>query len=488
MARKAAEGNGQGRADIELDISDFGPIASGRIALRPLTVLVGPNNSGKSYASLLAHSVILACADLARAARSGDWAGALMESGGLRGMSGRAARLVASGSGGGEVAVPRGLSDAIHRCTAGRLFEESLASRMGDNFGSPLGALVRAGSRSSRIRIRGPIGADVAISRRGGATVRAGGGGKSYFVNGRSVTAAGAARNARNGRGAGSGRSGARPTIAGPSRRRGPGALHWLAAGIAEQAVTGVACGASRYIPAARSGMMRAREAPLRGTPGGPGPAGSGTAAGMPGLAGPPSRAGAARRNGGSGGAGRIIPDVFGGRLGPAGRGAGMLSYARGGASVPMHMSSSGVAGTAPLALAVSAMRPGDTLVAEEPEAHLHPQSQVRLARKLVGLVRHGMRVILSTHSVLLLEQMSIHVQLGGIAPPRRAAMGYGREEYLAPSEVAPYAFGGSAGKGHTISEIAHTADVGIPQDALMGAVESMSNDENRLHYARGGE
>jgi len=47
MARKAAGGNGQGRADIELDISDFGPIAGGRIALRPLTVLVGPNNSGK---------------------------------------------------------------------------------------------------------------------------------------------------------------------------------------------------------------------------------------------------------------------------------------------------------------------------------------------------------------------------------------------------------------------------------------------------------
>lgn len=46
------------KLDLELGIRDFGPIREGRIRLRPLTIFIGPNNSGKSYAALLARSVI----------------------------------------------------------------------------------------------------------------------------------------------------------------------------------------------------------------------------------------------------------------------------------------------------------------------------------------------------------------------------------------------------------------------------------------------
>jgi len=482
MSRKAV----QGLTDIELEVSDFGPVARGKIALRPLTVFVGPNNSGKSYASILAHSVISACADLAAAARSGDWAGALMESGELRGMSGRAARLAASCNGREEVAVPRELSDAIHRCTVGRLFEESLVSHLGHNFGSPLGALVRTGSRSSRIRIGGPLEADVTISRKGEATVRTGHGGARYSIRGSSVTVSGLARNApRNGR------NGSGTLYGGQARRRGPGALHWLAAGIAGHATSGAACGASKYIPAARYGAMRARGAPAPGVPGGPRNGGYRAAGTVLGLAGPPASlavAGSTPRNGGTRVAEGIMAGVFGGRLGTHGREAGALSYAHGETRVPMHMSSSGVSGTAALALAASGMGPGDTLVVEEPEAHLHPRSQVRLATQLAGLVRRGMRVILSTHSPFLLEQLSILVQLEALTPAKRKARGYGTDDYVAVGEVAPYAFGGSAGRGYTVSEVEHSVDMGIVQDEFVKVSESMSKDEYGIYVAQGGE
>jgi len=456
----------------KITIRNFKRFGEAEIALGNPVVLIGPNNSGKTYASVLAHSVISACADLSAVARSGDWAEALLESGEFKGLSARAARLAASANGGGGAAVPRDLSAKIHDSTAGRLFGESLLSLIRHNFGSPLGGLVRAGSKSSRIKIGGPIRADVSISRAGATAVRVARG------NTRPPGLAPVA--------AGNGRGGRRPHPGGSPGGRGPAALLDLAAKIAGDASMGVPPGTSHYIPAARSGVMCAHEAIAPGILDDLRRGGSRTAGTVSDLAGSLARAPESPRNGGPGIAGRIIPDVFGGRLDAGGRDA--LSYSRAGLSVPMHMSSSGIVGTAPLALAVSAMGAGDTLVVEEPEAHLHPQSQVRLARKMVSLVRQGMRVILSTHSLLLLEQLSIHVQLGGIAPTKRVAMGYGREDYVLPYEVAPYAFGGSAEKGHTISEIAHSADTGIPQDALMGAVESMSKDEDRLHYARGGE
>ncbi len=37
------------RDSLELEVADFGPIVNAKIDLRPLTVFVGPSNTGKSY-------------------------------------------------------------------------------------------------------------------------------------------------------------------------------------------------------------------------------------------------------------------------------------------------------------------------------------------------------------------------------------------------------------------------------------------------------
>ena len=485
MARKT----GQGLPDIELEITDFGPIARGKVVLRPLTVFVGPNASGKSYASVLAHSVVSSCADIARVARSGNWAGALLDSGEFHRLSGRVARLAASANG-GRVEVPRALASKIRECTVGRLFEKSLVHHMGHNFGSHLGALVRTGSMSSRVRIRGPVRADVTITRTGGATIRAGFGDARRQVRG-SAAVTGMAPGARRSTATERGRNGASPPAGNLAARRDPGALLELAAGIAGHAVTGKACGSSRYLPAARSGVMCAYGTLAPGILNGLRRDGHGavrTAGTVSGLVGSLAGACVAPRNGGSGDADGIIQGVFGGRLDTAGRGGGALSYAHGGTSVPMHMSSSGIVDAAPIALAAEEMVPGDTLVVEEPEAHLHPQSQIRLAGQLAGMVRRSIRVILSTHSPFLLEQLSILVQLEALTPAKRKARGYGRDAYVAAGEIAPYAFGGSQGRGYTISEIEHSADAGILQDEFVRVSESMSNDEYGIYVAKGGD
>ena len=45
------------RLDLKVGMKDFGPIAEGEIELKPLTVFIGPNNSGKSYAAMLIYSI-----------------------------------------------------------------------------------------------------------------------------------------------------------------------------------------------------------------------------------------------------------------------------------------------------------------------------------------------------------------------------------------------------------------------------------------------
>lgn len=43
--------------DIQVTVRDFGPIEHGRVDLRPLTVFVGPSNTGKTYMSILIYAL-----------------------------------------------------------------------------------------------------------------------------------------------------------------------------------------------------------------------------------------------------------------------------------------------------------------------------------------------------------------------------------------------------------------------------------------------
>ncbi len=81
-----------------------------------------------------------------------------------------------------------------------------------------------------------------------------------------------------------------------------------------------------------------------------------------------------------------------------------------------MNRSSSMVSELAPLVLFLRGIvNPGDTLIIEEPEAHLHPKAQTKIALTLASLVRAGVRVIITTHSDWLLEQIGNLVREGEV-------------------------------------------------------------------------
>lgn len=62
-----------------------------------------------------------------------------------------------------------------------------------------------------------------------------------------------------------------------------------------------------------------------------------------------------------------------------------------------------GVSQTLPILVALLAADPGDIVYIEQPEIHLHPRAQAEMARVLAEAANRGVRVVIETHSSLLL-------------------------------------------------------------------------------------
>lgn len=110
---------------------------------------------------------------------------------------------------------------------------------------------------------------------------------------------------------------------------------------------------------------------------------------------------------------------------------------------IPLHRSSSTVSELAPIFLYLKYLvKPNSFLIIEEPEAHLHPKNIRILARLFVKLIRKNVHILITTHSDYLLEQLSTFIKLSDIDPEaRKKKFNYDKEDYLLPNEVSGYVF-----------------------------------------------
>lgn len=82
--------------------------------------------------------------------------------------------------------------------------------------------------------------------------------------------------------------------------------------------------------------------------------------------------------------------------------------------ALSLSHSSSMVSELAPLVLFLRGIvRRGDLLIIEEPESHLHPGAQTKIAHTLARLIRAGVRVVITTHSDWLLQQIGNLIRQG---------------------------------------------------------------------------
>lgn len=123
--------------------------------------------------------------------------------------------------------------------------------------------------------------------------------------------------------------------------------------------------------------------------------------------------------------------------------------------ALPLMNASSMVSELAPVVLYLRhVVDPGDLLIIEEPESHLHPAMQVAFIRNLAEAVRAGIRVIITTHSEWVLEEVANLVSLSHLPEERRKGIDDAQIS-LSESDVGAWLFNTwKRPKGSKVEEI----------------------------------
>jgi len=89
----------------------------------------------------------------------------------------------------------------------------------------------------------------------------------------------------------------------------------------------------------------------------------------------------------------------------------------------------SGVSQILPVLVALVVAEPDQLVYLEEPEIHLHPLAQANLGEIIVNAANRGVRVVLETHSDLLLRRIQSLVAEDKIAPDKAILHWFSRDE-----------------------------------------------------------
>ena len=403
--------------DYRLTVRDFGPVASADLEMRPLTVFVGPSNTGKSWLATLIYA-------LHRCFH-----------GAPEGTVGRPGRRLAFDSLPTAVGEPtiQNFSQWVGRRPDDRAaltLPEEVVSGIRSSLEAGEGLLSRFADLLPRyygtaraadlVRREGPERATVELAcelrdrRRAryrfdfdeGHAHASGEVADSFIRNSRAVASLRTPPSAANPREC-------------PPDSEGPALLEWLASRIMEESVEPLRRRA-HYLPAGRSGAMQAYPAIVTGL------LQSAAATTEPGASdhpllprisaeflsdlywADPDRTPSTEL---TQLAERIEDRLLAGRVALRRNevGAPRITYRPRGwtTDLPIARASSMVSELAPVVLYLRhLLRPGDTLILEEPEAHLHPAVQAALMRRIARIVQAGVRVIVTTHSEWVMDTL----------------------------------------------------------------------------------
>ena len=119
--------------------------------------------------------------------------------------------------------------------------------------------------------------------------------------------------------------------------------------------------------------------------------------------------------------------------------------------NLPLMNASSMVSELAPVVLYLRHLvKQGDLLIVEEPEAHLHPKMQAAFTRQLVVAVQSGIRILITTHSEWILEELANLLRLSELPVDRRNGI-ENPEIAISPEQLGTWFFDTDEKKGGSV-------------------------------------
>ena len=463
------------RLNLTVDIRDFGPIAKASISLKPLTIFCGPNNSGKSYAALLLHSIVSTCASPGKSNMPlFSYARRYSVQYDVEDMMAKMSSLINAGK---DTEIP---GDTIEEMVRGH-FEtdaKNLKLEIERNFGDASDKLVRTGKKSFSVKIAVSNGVEIRIHSKKSATVN-----YPKFQLKRRIMFKGAGRRRAISTDDNSDKlSMIRVDPTESPEGQALEVVYRLGLSISKY-VDYKLPSASYYLPAARSGILQGHRAITSGI------VTNATYAGVEGMA-IPTLSGAASdfissiiempssTGPFSNIASSLEETILDGRIGhtaDARTRFPTITYDHDNSTMSLHRTSSTVSELAILVLYLKhVVREGDLVILEEPEAHLHPEAQMILAHHIVKMIRKGLNVLITTHSLFVQSLLSQFLMSGKDNAVTSEKLGFDRDDYLLEDEVAPYTFAVSDKGGSIAKPTKFSVDNGISLDEFVKVIEKM--------------
>ena len=439
--------------DLNINIENFGPITKAKINLKPLTIFIGPNNSGKSNAAMLIHSI------LSFENQINIFAGQYN----LKRNYSKAFHLfnkdlqdvVRKNKDKQSFSIPLSITKKFFSYLTREVLKRDLESVITRNFASPIFELVRAKQKFAKITVSGSnnlnvtIGKNLTVKSDSGLTHR-------YLFNIDSKNISLNSKKEEN------------DIITTINKFESKDFLNYY---ITPYLIDLIARNIkhdnipinSHYFPAARSDILQrhralsasiVNSAPFTGI----------EPMQIPKLTGVVSDfiSGIIMLSNHHGRfidlANQLESELFHGQVKLSAHNKYAfpeITYNSQNGGIPLHRTSSSILEIAPISLYLKhIVQPDSLLIIEEPETHLHPESQLIFAKYIVRMIRSGLNVLVTTHSVFLLERLSEFMLASKIEPKKRKKLGYDPKDYLLDNEVSPYVFKKHNNGGHVVSPV----------------------------------
>lgn len=123
-----------------------------------------------------------------------------------------------------------------------------------------------------------------------------------------------------------------------------------------------------------------------------------------------------------------------------------------------------------------------DCLMIDEPELNLHPDNQRLVARLLARLVRRGIRVVISTHSDYMIREFNNLIMLSQEFDGKdeiAKRYGYSSDDRLNQGQVAAYHFTASS-----CTRVEVDPRYGIPVESMDEVMNSLNESSSELFFA----